>query len=142
MPRASEVDVRGVMDADDDLNVVVFIRMANRFLNALMQTCTALASLDEEHLADIETLLAAHYAHPKDPTYRSKATGGASGTFQGISGKYLEGTDHGQRAIELDTSGCLAKYQAEMMQSKGNTAGLSWLGKRNESESVDYEDRD
>lgn len=138
--RCSEIDVRGVIDVNRKIKIRPFIGQANRFLNNLMAKCTALAAVDDETLANLEILLAAHYAQLVDPQYTARSTGGASGSFQGQYAKYLERTAHGQSAIEQDPSGCLQKWQASMVAQGSREAGLTWLGST-ESESTDYDDR-
>jgi hypothetical protein len=87
-----------------------------------------------DELERVECWLAAHYYCMADPTYKSKNTDGASASFQGQDGKYLEQTRYGQTALRIDWSGFL-----EAMD-KRKVAGVIWLGK-NPGDQIDYEDR-
>ncbi len=93
--------------------------------------------LDDASLAEIEKYLAAHFYALQDQILQSKGTNRASGSFQGQTGKGLDGTQYGQMAKVLDETG----YLARMDQPQRPKASLGWLGKR-PSEQTDYEDRD
>lgn len=81
----------------------------------------------------IETLLACHSYCMSDQTYSNKATGGASGTFHGQTGKYLEATKYGQQALLLDTAGCLPRGTPVIAEA--------WWGGLDTQDQTDYDDR-
>lgn len=85
----------------------------------------------------IERWLAAHYYKQSDQPYSSKSTAGASGSFQGQTGMYLESTKYGQTALSLDTTGCLLAIATGAQRQK---AGGKWLGLR-PSQQTPYRDR-
>lgn len=90
-----------------------------------MVTC-ALAkgiTLSTDELEMLERYLAAHYFSHADQMYQSKATNGASGSFQGQTGKGIESSQYGMTALQLDPSGCLSAI------TKGNRVSMFWGGK-------------
>ena len=121
-PRVTPEDVRAIVETDEGTALDSFISTANALTDFL-------ASKDVDGvipavlLAEIERYLAAHYYSLLDPLYRSKSTGGASGTFQGTDGMGLNSTHYGQNAIALDPTGRLLSL------SKGSpVAKVAWLG--------------
>lgn len=78
----------------------------------------------------VERWLSAYvYVHGPDPTYKSKSTGGASGSFN------TDGTEYLNMAIMLDSSGLLETVMAK------ETASATWVGLTG-SEALDIDDRD
>lgn len=89
-------------------------------------------ALSATELELIERWLAAHYYTRSDPTYSSRSTAGASGSFvrhPTVPEPYLAS------ALELDYSGCLKAILSRQ------TAGGFWAGKP-PSEQTAYLDRD
>lgn len=88
-------------------------------------------TLSSTELELIERWYAAWVYTDMDPLYRSKSTGGASGSFDTDpkQKRYL------RQAIALDPSGCLAGIVA------GHNAGAVWIGKV-PSERIPYDQRD
>lgn len=79
-------------------------------------------TIDSDTAAQLETYLAAHFYTLHDPTYSSRSTQGASGSFHGQTGKGLESSMYGQTAILMDPSGCLNSFD------KRQKASMIWLG--------------
>jgi hypothetical protein len=127
---------------DGQMDLQQFIDTANLLVNRVA-TCASDRGepLSAEELELIERWLAAHYYAQVDPTYTSKSTDGASASFMGASGKYLEGSRFGQVAITLDPSGCLESIVASGDGGGRKVARAFWLGKA-PSEQTDYRDRD
>lgn len=117
-----------------------FLRTANTLVNWLENTCDTAHINSAEGLADIEMYLAAHFYGVSERLLTSKSQGGASGSFQGQTGKYYEATIFGQQAIGLDLSGCLAKLQSELVSGKKAVVQFGWGGLP-KSEKTSYEDR-
>lgn len=133
--RTDPTRVRNVIQTLPDLDPSFAIDVANALTNYVASKDTA-GVLTTELLLEIETYLAAHFYALRDQAYRSKSTGAASATFQGVSGKRLEATDWGQQAIALDITGTLEKVNA----GAKNKASAYWLGQP-VSQQVDYWDR-
>ena len=95
-------------------------------------------TLNSTELELIERWLAAHYYASSDQPYTSRSTAGASGSFQGQTGMYLEGTKYGQMAITLDYSGYLYSISSGPNRRTGK---ITWVGKP-PSTQIDYQDRD
>jgi hypothetical protein len=135
--RAKDTDVRDVADLDSTVNLLPFMRAANRLMDYVV-TKDADGLLSTGLQRDIETFLSAHFAVcNRDKQYTSKSTGGASGSFQGQYGMRLESTDPGQTAMLLDLTGTLK----QLNEARAPKIQLQWLGKR-PSEQTDYVDRD
>lgn len=126
----------------DDLNspsLTPFIEAASSIVDDVV-ACVArkgLTAFSSAKLELIERWVAAHSYVMSDQTYASRSTAGASASFHGQTGMYLEATKYGQMAMSLDSSGCLA---AVTSGSQRKTASLRWGGKR-PSEQTDYADR-
>ena len=140
MSRASEDDLRALVSSDPSLSVSIFIDTASSLIDKV-ESCDTANELSAKDLRLIETWLAAHFYAIRDQQYQAKTTEGASATFQGQTGMYLDSTQWGQQAITLDITQCLAKINAEAKEGGKRTASLEWLGKP-PSEQIDYVDRD
>lgn len=98
-------------------------------------TCSANTDyeLTDAEAKEIETWLAAHLYTKMDPTYSSRSTNGASGSFvrdPKIPEPFKDG------ALMLDPSGCLAIALKTVPK-----VSAGWMG-RPPSEQTDYVDRD
>lgn len=100
-----------------------------------VNTCatTKGVTLSTEELEMIERYLAAHYFSHADQLYQSKSTNGASGSFQGQTGKGIESSQYGMTALQLDPSGCLNAI------TKGARASVTWGGKPTSTQLSAYE---
>ncbi len=141
MARTTQSKVREVLETCEEIQVIPFIDAAASIIDWLYANCAGMSSLSTGDLTLIETWLAAHYYSQRDPAYLSKSTGGASGSFQGQVAMYFEGTWYGQRAMELDHSGCLARRNQELKTGGKKIASLTWLGKTR-TERIDALDRE
>ena len=91
-------------------------------------------SLTSAELEMIERLLGCHYYQMSDPSYTSRSTSGASGSFRGQTTSGFEATLYGQMALRMDWTGSLAALD------KRQFAGGFHLGKI-DSEKLTYEQR-
>ena len=136
--RATQADVQAIIDWQDGTNGPIiplspFIRQANVLTNWLKGEDSK-NELDEDTLTQIEVQLAAHfYSVQRDPQYQAKSTDGASGSFTGQTGMFLESTYYGQTAKLLDVTGKLAKRDLEAKQGKFK-ASTTWIGHHDHSE--------
>lgn len=101
--------------------------------NAVVDQAVTKASAEGESIAAstqtlMKTWMAAYYYTKMDPTYKSKSTLGASGSFNSSPDDYLKG------ATDLDPSGWLEAIV------KKSVAGAVWVGKT-ESEQLTWEER-
>jgi hypothetical protein len=136
--RVTQEDVDGILERQDGTNGIdipldPFIRQANVLTNWLASVDTS-SELDEDTLISIELNLAAHfYSVLRDPRFQSKATGGASSSFQGATSFSLQASHYGQTAMLLDITGKLTKRNLEAQQGK-RVASVTWLGWQDHSE--------
>ena len=116
--RITEDQLRQVVETDANLDVTVFIRMANALASqlALVDATSGgvggvggLSLLSDDMLEQIELMLGAHFYSLRDQRYQSKSTGRASASFQGQAGEGLASTDYGRNALALDITGWLSR---------------------------------
>jgi len=129
MARTTSIAVQRVLgdhyDTQHQPALDPFIKTANLLVN---QVALQLSSPDTATLAEIECYLAAHFYAHADQITQSKNTGGASGSFQGQTAMVLMGTQYGQTACMLDSTGYLAKRSKEVETGQRRMATISWLG--------------
>lgn len=148
MSRTSSSAVQGILrvgsqggDYDDENSPSLdpYIASATVIVDRVATCATAKGkTLTSTELELIERWLAAHFYCMSDVTYQSRSTAGASASFTGQTGMYLEGTRYGQMAVSLDYSGCLL---AIATGAQRKTAGFVWGGQR-PSEQTNYSERD
>ncbi len=139
MTRTNSTDVQAILGDNYDGSKVLtpFIRTASILVDRVV-TCAAAKgiTLSSEELQEMECYLAAHFYGHHDQMYQSRSTGKASGSFKGQTAMALDGTQYGQTAKMLDSSGCLNSIS----QGQG-TAKMYWLGLP-PSEQTPYDQRD
>lgn len=134
MARTTPDAVRGVLsgnyDCKENTNLAPFIDTASNLVD-FVSTCAISkgTSLTSTTLEIIERWLAGHFYAMSDLMYSQKSTGGASATFQGQTGMGLSSTLYGQQAMIVDTSGCLAERNKEMLDGSKKKVQMVWLGK-------------
>lgn len=107
-------------------DLVPFIKQANNLTTRMASLAISAKGYTHtsDELLDIETVLSAWAYCMSDRTYSSRSTGGASGSFDGQTGKGLDANFFGQKAKMLDASGVLKAID------EGKVAGgVTWLGK-------------
>lgn len=141
MARTNSVAVIAILldnyDTSNAPSLSGFIDAASSIVDDIMTAIaaagkTALSSTKQEL---IERWLTAHMYHCADPTYTSKSTGGASGSFMGSGAMGLDGSRYGQMAKMLDSSNTLLAID------KGGRVSAVWLGKP-PSTQIPYRDRE
>lgn len=104
--RTTPEKVKEILDTDltDDV-VEAFILGASHTIDRVFSGNTTLSA---EHLAEIERWLTAHLiAATREQQIAKAGVGGASVTYQGVTGKGLESTMYGQQVLALDTTGLM-----------------------------------
>lgn len=144
MTRASEDDVRNVIDYDTDLPLVSmapFIRAASTLVDKVESNDSS-SLLTSADLKEIETWLAAHFYAHKDLQFKRSEAGEGKAQYQvGMDEKGpLNSNIWGKTAMLLDVTGYLADQNQQAIRGK-QTVTLSWLGKP-PSTQTDYVDRD
>lgn len=134
--------VRAVLaDVVDEIAIEPHIDSAHAIVLYMESKCSGFKAMSLSQRELVERWLAAHFYASTDPQYSQKSTGGASGVFQGQVAMYFEGTWYGQRAMEVDGSGCLSKRQQELKTGTKQSASISWAGKR-PTEKLTFDERD
>lgn len=136
VPSAVQAILGPNYDTRNNPSLTPFIDAASAMVDDVVD-CAAEegTTLTAAKLELIERWLAAHFYHCSDPTYSSRSTEGASGSFMGQGTQGIEGSRYGQMALRLDPSGCLRATE------KGSNGQFIWLGKP-PSEQIDVDDRD
>src|SRR5262245_49483878 len=113
VPRNTPAQVQAILGDHYDCSkppafLTPFLRRAAAITDRVA-TCASTKGmqLTPEELELIECSLAAHFYTRADRITQSEGAGGASSTYQGQTGMYLESTHYGQDALNLDYSGCL-----------------------------------
>lgn len=137
--RALAEDVKAILikdyDSNRNPNLNPFIKIANLIVNRLVIKVAANGdAILQEELTEIEKWVAAHVYVMSDQNYSSNSTEGASASYQGQTGKYLEASKYGQMAILLDPTGLL------IGSGKQARASAEWIG-NTYSETLNAEDR-
>lgn len=112
-PRTTADKVKNVLgnDYDGTINLAPYIETASVMMDRIVARSNVknggknALTLAEAEM--VERWLAAHNYCMMDPTYSSRSTEGASGSFQGTVADGLDGSRYGQQAQRLDPSGCL-----------------------------------
>ena len=140
MPRTDADAVKAVLlEAYDGVNLpdlATFIGGAELIVDRVETVASdADTPLTDEELERIECYVAAHLYVQSDQNYRSSSIDRSSGSFQGNTGMYLEGSKFGQVAMLMDYSGALSKINstpvlahAQAGQGQGRDVGGIWLG--------------
>lgn len=134
MARTNSTNVIAVLlsgkqyDGVNSPSLDAFIDTANSLVTQLNSECNSGGELDTARLELIERYLAAHFYAHADQQMQAKQTGDASATFKGKTDLGLNGTDYGQTALLLDTTGCLANWNQQLKSGK-KKIGVKWLGK-------------
>ena len=118
--------VRAVIECDPAITLDQFIETANALTDYVASQDTD-GILSTKMLKQIETYLAAHYYSLRDPQYKSKTVGDASGVYQD--------RNWWDEAKRLDLTGTLAAMEEGVQEAK-----IIWLG-QSVAEEADYWDR-
>ena len=126
--RTTQELVRSIVkDHDPGISMVPFITEAN-VMTDWLSGCDTDSELTATELELIERNLAAHFYCLNDLQFSAKNTGKSGATFQGKTDMGLKATFYGQKALFLDTTGCLAKRDAEALGGGKRRVGIRYLG--------------
>jgi hypothetical protein len=108
--------VRGVLgdDYEDGKDINPYIRAAGIMINQLV-TVAAPTIIEDPVLAELETWVAAWAYCQSNQQAQSASNLGASASFRGNSGMFLENNNYGQMAIMLDPTGKLRTLQSGIL---------------------------
>lgn len=127
--RTNADDVKALLtrnyDSRRNPDLAGFISDANDIVNEMVAADTA-GKITSARATRLEKYLTAHLYCLTDPTYKQRATEGASGTVLGTGGKGYDSSFFGQQAKNMDPTGFLNAKDIAM--SRGKVKGFS-LGK-------------
>lgn len=118
-PRTKAKDVQAILDNNyGGADLAPYIATASATVDRVA-TCAARKKvpLTVVELELVERWLAAHNYCQMDPTYSSRSTEGASGSFQGQVTAGIDGSRYGQNAQRIDYSGCLRNLDKQQRAS-------------------------
>lgn len=120
MARATDADVRALVEIDDDVLTLPFITSAS----AVMSEYLSDTEMSETMLTQIEIFLAAHFAvlAAEKGGLRQESVGGIIESYQAGATLFqgFSSTRFGQTAMALDTSGALTRM------SKGSAGNATF----------------
>jgi len=105
--RTTATKVKQILDTDlDDTIVEAYIAGASYTLDEVYEGDT---ELSDDLLAEIERWFAAHMiAATRERQATKEGAGGASITYQGVTGEGLKSTLYGQQVLSMDPTGKIA----------------------------------
>lgn len=114
--RTTATKVKQIIDTDlIDTIVDAYILAANYTITEVLGSDTELSS---DHKAELERWLTAHLiAATRERQASKEGAGGASITYEGMTGKGLEATMYGQQVLAMDATGKLAVYSGAKRQA-------------------------
>lgn len=139
MSRASESDVRAIIDTVSTLDIAPMLAAASAITD-YVDTCDTDSVLNNALLKQIETYLTAHLVAQRDPQAKEKWNDEAKDVYQGDFGMHFDSTHWGQTALLLDVSGCLNRLNEEAKIGGKKQVAVLWGGKQPINK-LDYEDR-
>jgi hypothetical protein len=134
--RCLQQEVRKALETEDDVDVAQFIATATALTDKVSDE-------DDDSLMSaallkwVEVYLAAHFCALKYPQYQQNKTLDASATYQGRTGRGLDGTWWGGQALDIDVTGYLKMINSD----ERIKVGFDWVGLP-ESGQTDFVDRD
>lgn len=105
--RTTAADVQGILGTNYHLRTSPDLTPYIASASSIVDRIAAKATVDSTVLELVERWLSAYFYCKMDPTYASKSTQGASGSFVSSSSLDGEGDRYKRAAIELDPTGLL-----------------------------------
>ena len=121
MALVTATEVKEILDTDlTDTIIDAFILAADSTVDEVLGNDTTLsAALKKE----IERWLCAHFiAATREQQLQKGGAGGASVTYQGVTGKGLESTFYGQQVMMMDTTGKMRSLTGRLASLKAITS--------------------
>ena len=106
-------------DSKHEPSLEGFITDANDIVNEMV-TADISGKISQTRATALEKYIAAHLYCLSDPTFKQRATEGASGTTLGHGGQGYEATFYGQHAKRLDPTGFLADQDSTLAANGDN----------------------
>jgi len=124
MAFTTDAEIRKIIDVSTEItDLSPFIDAASSMVTA---HCT---DITDANAAIVETWLAAHLITIRDNRVNSEAAGSVSQSFQFKVDLGLDCSMYGQTAIQLDTTGGLSAWNAQIKSgTAGRTVSVDWLG--------------
>ena len=121
MALVTPTEVKQILDTTlDDTTIETYITSADGLVNQVLGTDT---TLTDASLKSIELFLTAHLiASTREQQIIKAEAGGASVTYQGITGKGLEATFYGQQVLILDVTGKFKQLASKPASIKAVTS--------------------
>lgn len=125
--------VASIVETDEDDDLTVFIRSANRLIVRFCAPYLIAATPPKtlyttDDLQDIETWLAAHFYACLRRQVRGEQAGTVRSDYESKVDLHLDVTIYGQQAMVLDTNGGLAAWNNTIDNIRAVTAFVEWLG--------------
>lgn len=137
MSRTSSVNVKTIIEVDDDVDLTPFITAATALVTKFCADFeySADPTANSDHLELIERWLAAHFytnLHPRATLEQARV----QAQYQSKVDLRLNTSHYGQTAMLLDFSGALAAYNNGLgtvsESPKKIAVGIAWLGTEEE----------
>jgi len=138
MPRTTPELVAGIIEADVDIPLDPFIEAATMLIDrvvAVVKDDDGSDYYNSTQLEVIERWLAAHFYAVRDPRPVFEGVGKVQVSNESKVDLNLNNTRYGEQAMLLDSSGALARLNAEMLKGFRSKPLVIWLGRTREERS-------
>lgn len=127
-PLTTPTLVQGVLNDDytPGIDLSPYITAANVMVNTVVRKAQQKKIYFNMYQMEVvERWLAAHMYCCSDQAFQNNTVGQASTTYQGQTGKFLDGTKYGQMAMRIDPTGLLETVGRD----ERRVASVRWAGK-------------
>lgn len=122
--RATNALVRAIIEVDSTItDLTPFINASHSLIEAQCE------GIEEAEAIEVETWLAAHFVSIRDNRAYREQVGQVEIVYQYKLGLGLACSMYGQMAMNLDSTGGLARWNASVLKgNSGKTVGVTWVG--------------